>query len=211
MSSVISENEILPLDGLIVKPFTPARKGQGKDFFTDRQVPLPLPADESQKAKQDKELGQRIKERRDALRWTQRQLDLKAGLPEGSVKVIEGGQGASDKRIEPIARALGLTVGFLRYNTPTQMDVDALRLAAKAEGRREALAEVQSFLVYLREHGELASALEAMAADETVTIEDGGEIGGEIGGPPPALPPAEYVARPVPRPASQSQKRRNRG
>lgn len=85
-------------------------------------------------------LGDRIKERRDELGWTQETLAAKAGLSKGFLSDLENGKrGVGAKSLLEIAQVLGVSLDYLMKGSeglPIQQEVEIpAKLAefAKAE------------------------------------------------------------------------------
>jgi transcriptional regulator with XRE-family HTH domain len=89
----------------------------------------------------------RIRERREALGWTQAQLAERVGTTSNYVAQVEGGLAVSEKKLATYATALNLTMPFLRYGAASDVDVEAVRAAAFAEGRQRALEELRAWTV----------------------------------------------------------------
>lgn len=87
------------------------------------------------------QVGERIKNRRGKLGWTQEKLAEKAGISKGFLSDLEtGNRGVSAEYLLEISQALGVTLDYLMKGDPAEMEStevtvpSALSSFAKQEG-----------------------------------------------------------------------------
>lgn len=78
--------------------------------------------------------------------WTQRELGEKLGKTADSVKQMETGRGIGRDTLEELARALGVSFGYLAAGITQPPDIDVLVEGARQSGWDECVARMRDSL-----------------------------------------------------------------
>lgn len=128
-------------------------------------------------------VGVRVRERREALGETQRQLGARSTVDATGNRIarLEGGEPLGEDKLARVAAALGVTMAFLRYGVASSADVESAKASAYAAGFRAALSAVQEAVV---------SLAPPLPADAPIFIapDESFQVGGEPEQPPVRQP-----------------------